>query len=54
MPEWMLQILGIAGTGAAAYAAIRSDLAALHVKAQMAVESAGEAHRRIDHMIGHK
>lgn len=54
MPEWVLQLVGIAGTGAAAYAAIRSDLAALHVKAQMAVESAGEAHRRIDHMIGKK
>lgn len=54
MPDWVLQLVAIAGTGAAAYAAIRSDLAALHVKAQMAVEAAGEAHRRIDHMIGKK
>lgn len=54
MPEWMLQLLGIAGAAGAAYAAIRSDLAALHVKAQMAIDSAGQAHRRIDHLIGQK
>lgn len=51
MPEWMLQILGIAGTAAGIYAAIRSDLAALRVKAEAAVASAGEAHHRIDRHV---
>lgn len=54
MPEWIFQLL-TAGAGAASvYAAIRADLAALHVKADQAAAAATEAHRRIDGMFNHQ
>lgn len=56
MPDWVFQIIGPAAGAAGVYAAIRADLAALHVKADSAKaaadeakNAAGEAHRRIDH-----
>lgn len=54
MPEWIFQLIGMAGTAAGIYAAIRADIAALHVKADMAQESAREAHQRIDAMLGRR
>jgi hypothetical protein len=48
MPEWLLQVLTACGGAATVYAGIRADLAALKVKAEQAVKSADEAHRRID------
>lgn len=48
MPDWLIQLMGILGGAAGAYAAIRADLAALRVKAEQAARSASEAHRRID------
>lgn len=54
MPEWALHILSVAGVAVGAYAAIRADLAALHVKAQVALDSAGQAHRRLDVLMGKK
>lgn len=53
MPEWIFQLL-TAGAGAAAvYAAIRADLAALHVKADQAAAAAAKAHERIDGIFQH-
>lgn len=54
MPEWLLQLIGMGGMCASVYAAIRADLAALHVKADTANKSADEAHRRIDSLINHR
>lgn len=51
MPDWMFQLAGYLAAGGAAYGAIRADLKALHEKAHMAHESAGEAHRRIDGIL---
>lgn len=51
MSEWVLQVLAVLGVGVGAYAAIRADLAALHVKADMAAKSADQAHQRIDSLI---
>lgn len=51
MPEWFFQILGMAATAGGIYAAIRADIAALHVKADNAAAAAHEAHRRIDTII---
>lgn len=54
MPDWMFQLL-TAGAGAASvYAAIRADLAALHVKADQAAQSADKAHTRIDDLFNHR
>lgn len=51
MPEWLFQLL-TAGAGAAGvYAAIRADLAALHVKADQAAKAADSAHARIDGIL---
>jgi hypothetical protein len=51
MPEWLFQLL-TAGAGAASvYAAIRADLAALHVKADQANKAAEKAHARIDGIL---
>lgn len=50
MPEWLLQVLTAFGGAATVYAGIRADLAALKVKAEQAVKTADEAHRRIDNM----
>lgn len=52
IPEWLVQIV-TAGAGAAGlYAAIRADLARLHERSTMAIESATRAHDRIDHLTG--
>jgi len=48
MPEWLLQLLALGAGGVAVYAGIRADLAALRVKADMALASAAQAHVRID------
>lgn len=48
IPEWVFQIMGMAATAAGIYAAIKADLAALHVKADHALQSARDAHQRID------
>ena len=50
MPDWIYQLL-TAGAGAAGvYAAIRADLARLHERVSMALESATKAHERIDNL----
>lgn len=54
MPEWVFQIIGMVATGVGIYAGIRADIAALHVKADMAHEAAHQAHQRIDAMLGHR
>lgn len=61
MPDWLFQLLGPAGVAVGTYAAIRADLAALHVKADTATAAAaeakgavGEAHRRIDELFNHR
>lgn len=54
MPEWLGQVVAIVAAGVGVYAAIRADLAALRVKAEMAVERADYAHRRIDGLFQHK
>lgn len=51
MPEWALQLAGYALGAAEIYAGIRADLAALRVKAEQAIGSASEAHRRIDGLL---
>lgn len=51
MPDWVLQLIGMAGAGVAVYAAIRADLAALHVKADAATKSADHAHQRLDNLL---
>lgn len=48
MPDWLVQVITVAGMGVGAYAAVRSDLARLHEIATQARDSAHEAHRRID------
>ena len=48
MPDWFFQLAGIVAGAVGVYGAIRADLAAIRVKAEMAHGSAGEAHRRID------
>lgn len=48
MPEWAWQVVSMAAGAAGIYAAIRADLAALRVKAEMAVKRADAAHDRID------
>lgn len=48
MPEWILQLLALAGGCAAVYGAIRADLARLHERTAQALESVKRAHERID------
>lgn len=48
--EILLQALAALGGGVGVYAAIRADLARINLLAQHAHDSAGEAHRRIDHL----
>lgn len=52
MHDWFGVFLTVVGTSAGVYAAIKADLAALHVKADEAMKAAHKAHRRIDHHIG--
>lgn len=54
MPEWLFQALTAAAGAVSVYAAIRADLAALHVKADQAAAAATEAHRRIDGIFNHQ
>jgi hypothetical protein len=51
MAEMLLQLAAVLGVGVGAYAAIRADLAALHIKADHAAKSADQAHQRIDAII---
>lgn len=46
MPDWAIQLLGMAGVGV--YAGIKADLAALHMAVKNIDRAANEAHRRID------
>ncbi len=48
MPDWLSQLVTVAGVGVSVYAGIRADLAALHVKADNATRAADKAHERID------
>lgn len=50
MPDWLYQLLTACAGAAGVYAAIRADLAALHVKADQAGAAALRAHERIDNM----
>lgn len=54
VPEWIFQIVGVVGAMGATYAAIRADLAELRVKAEVAVQRADDAHKRIDGFFQHK
>lgn len=47
-PEFLLQLVVALGGAAMTYAAIRADLATLHERTSQALESAKEAHVRID------
>lgn len=51
MPDWLMQLLAMGAGGAGLYTAIRSDLARLHVKSDMAVAAAAKAHERIDDLL---
>lgn len=51
MPEWVYQLVGMGAGAVAVYAGIRSDLAALRVKADLAAQSAKDAHERIDRIL---
>ena len=46
--DLLLQLLGPVGAAVGMYAAVRADLAAMRMLAQLAHESAEAAHRRID------
>lgn len=48
MPDWVLQLAGVLAGGVGVYGAIRADLAAIRVKAELAASSADAAHKRID------
>jgi len=49
--DFALQVLGILASAGAVYAAIRSDLAGLKVKADMALKAADGAHKRLDDFL---
>jgi hypothetical protein len=58
MPDWIFQMIGIAGMCAATYAGVKSDLARAIAKAGEAERCAGEAkraaeraHERIDGIL---
>lgn len=48
--QFVLPLLGAAGGGITAYAAIRSDLAALRATVEILAKSLERAHERIDDM----
>lgn len=53
-PEFLLQLLTMGGACVAVYAAIRADLARLNERTNRAIETADQAHARIDNMMqGH-
>jgi len=47
----LMQFAGIVAGAAGVYGAIRADLAAIRERANMAAESADEAHKRIDSIM---
>lgn len=49
-PEFILQVLIIAGSCFTVYTAIRADLATLHERTKTTKERADEAHKRIDRL----
>lgn len=51
VPDWILQLIGMAGAGVAVYAGIRSDLAAMAAHLKDTAETANHAHRRIDDLL---
>lgn len=51
MPDWVFQLLTLAVGGGGVYAAIRADLARLHIKADTAAATASRAHQRIDNLL---
>lgn len=48
--QGLIAIVSAFGAGAGVYIAMRVDIARAHLMAQMAHESAAEAHRRIDRL----
>ena len=55
MPDWLINLVALAGAGGiGAYAAVRADLAALKVRAEMALDAANDAHRRIDQHLNER
>ncbi len=54
IPEWLMQIggmiLGGAGAGVGLYVGIRTDLASMRVKIDVAAADAARAHERIDNL----
>lgn len=54
IPEWLMQvggmILGGAGAGVGLYVGIRTDLASMKVKVDVAAADAARAHARIDNL----
>lgn len=51
-PQFILQVLVAMASGAGAYTAIRADLARMHERLDHTKESADQAHKRIDQMMG--
>jgi hypothetical protein len=49
--EFILQLLTMGGACVAVYAAIRADLARLNERTNRAIETADQAHARIDSMM---
>lgn len=50
--ELIAQVLGVVCGGVDVYAGIRADLAAMHAKVDMVIESLARAHQRIDEISG--
>ena len=50
MPEWIAQLWPAVAGAVGVYAAIRADLARLHERATIALDSAKSAHERIDNL----
>lgn len=51
MPEWLYFIIGQAFTAGAVYGAIKGDIKGAIKDAAHAIDSANEAHKRIDTML---
>ena len=49
--QLFMSALPVLGAGVAVYAAIKSDLAAMHERATIALASADKAHDRIDNLL---
>jgi hypothetical protein len=48
MPDWVIQLAGMAGSAAAVYAGIRADIRGLHERVERALAASEKAHSRID------